>query len=520
VVLVFKKGILIFYKQFNYISQTILKRLKNLTKMLERNNRGKAISGLFLMVFITLLSSCNGTAKLDEVAEEQKQRTPNIILIMADDQGWGDTGYNGHPDLLTPNLDEMAANGAVFERFYAAAPVCSPTRASVMTGRHPLRFGICTANCGHIKQEEITLAEMVKEKGYATGHFGKWHLGTLTRDTLDANRGGQSKFDGDYAPPWDNGFDVSFVTESKVPTWNPMITPPKSAGDVSDKLVQGESFNTFYWSGPGQIVTDNLEGDDSRVIMDRVIPFIENSVNQNKPFLTIIWFHTPHLPVLTGDEFKSPYSNLSEDQQNYYGVLTALDLQVGRLRDKLEELGVAENTILFYTSDNGPEGKSVIDRTQGQTKGLKGRKRSLYEGGIRVPGIVEWKGVIAPGTRISAPCFTSDYFPTIAKLLGIDVQENNRPYDGIDLFPYLMGQETARKEPLAFHFQSQSALIEEEYKIYRKNEEQKFELYNIKNDPGETIDLAKEKPEKLKEMVKYWEVWNGSVSRSSKGEDY
>lgn len=118
---------------------------------------------------------------------------PNIILIMADDQGWGDVGYNGHPHLKTPHLDAMAQNGAVFSRYYSAGSVCSPTRASVMTGRHPARMGINSSNCGHLRDQEISLAEMVKEKGYRTGHFGEWHLGTLTRDILDANRGGKKK---------------------------------------------------------------------------------------------------------------------------------------------------------------------------------------------------------------------------------------------------------------------------------------------------------------------------------------
>jgi arylsulfatase A-like enzyme len=223
---------------------------------------------------------------------------------------------------------------------------------------------------------------------------------------------------------------------------------------------------------------------------------------------------------LTGEEYKQPYATLSEDQQNYYGVMTALDLQVGRLREKLEELGIAENTVLFYASDNGPEGKSVTGRTQGQTKGLRGRKRSLYEGGIRVPGIVEWKGKIAPGTKITAPSYTSDYFPTIANLLGVDIQQNNRPYDGVDLFPFLKGEETKRNQPLAFNFESQSALIEEDYKIYRKDPSSEFELYHIKNDPGETNNLAGKEPGKLEEMIKYWEEWNASVIQSSHGSYY
>lgn len=445
---------------------------------------------------------------------------PNIILLMADDQGWGDTGYNGHPYLKTPNLDTMAANGAVFERFYAASSVCSPTRASVMTGRHPLRYGVCHANCGHIKPEEITLGEMTKSLGYITGHFGKWHLGTLTRDTVEANRGGRAKFDVDYAPPWDHGFDVNFVTESKVPTWDPMITPPHSAGDVKASLIEGKPFNTSYWTGPGQIEMENLEGDDSRIIMDRAIPFIEKAVNSETPFLSIIWFHTPHLPVLTSESYRKPYAELSEDQQHYYGVITAMDEQIGRLRKKLSNLGVAENTILFYTSDNGPEGKSVTGRTQGITKGLTGRKRSLHEGGIRVPGIMEWKGKIKPGTKVETPCFTTDYFPTIANVLGVNLEKYNRPYDGVDLLPIVQGEDEQRTKPLAFEFQKQAALIDNGYKIYSNDNGKNFELYNILTDVKEQNNLAIVEVEKFNEMVGKWRIWKLSQENSAQENDY
>ncbi|WP_289063282.1 sulfatase-like hydrolase/transferase [uncultured Zobellia sp.] len=476
---------------------------------------------LFVTVFfiISMLFGCSEKSKKSEAASDDKER-PNIILLMADDQGWGDTGYNGHPHLKTPNLDQMASNGVVFERFYAASAVCSPTRGSVMTGRHPLRYGICHANCGHIKSQEITLGEMVKSVGYTTGHFGKWHLGTLTRDTVEANRGGRPKFDGEYAPPWDHGFDVSFVTESKVPTWNPMITPPKSAGDVNGALEEGEPFNTSYWTGPKQIVTDNLEGDDSRVIMDRAIPFIEEAVKSKKPFLTIIWFHTPHLPVLAGEEDRNLYANLSEDEQHYYGVISAMDKQVGRLRDKLKALGVAENTVLFYTSDNGPEGKSATGRTQGITNGLKGRKRSLYEGGIRVPGIMEWQGRIQPGTKVGVPCFTSDYFPTIANILGVDLKKNHRPYDGIDILPIAQGEVKERDKALAFEFHKQAALMNNDYKIYSADEGQHFELYDISNDPQEENNIAEEEPEILSSMVATWNKWKTSQENSAKENDY
>ena len=473
---------------------------------------------LSIFILLCLLVSCKEHGNTGDSVAIPKR--PNIILIMADDQGWGDIGYNGHPHLKTPNLDEMAANGAVFERFYSASAVCSPTRGSVITGRHPLRYGICHANCGHIKPQEITLGEMVKEVGYITGHFGKWHLGTLTRDTVEANRGGRSKFDVDYAPPWDHGFDVSFSTESKVPTWNPMITPPKTSGDVNGSLEEGKPFNTSYWTGPGQIVTENLEGDDSRIIMDRAIPFIEKAVKNKKPFLSVIWFHTPHLPVLTSEEYREPYSELSEDQQHYYGVISAMDEQVGRLRQKLKDLGIAENTVLFYTSDNGPEGKSTAGRTQGVTKGLKGRKRSLNEGGIRVPGIMEWQGTVQAGTHVEVPCFTSDYFPTIASILGIDLKKNRRPYDGVDILSFVQENAKQRSKPLAFEFQKQVALMDNDYKIYSLDGGQNFELYNIVDDHKEQNDLANDEPERLYEMVRVWHNWKTSQENSAKGNDY
>lgn len=173
--------------------------------------------------------------------------TPNIILIMADDLGWGDVGFNGNHYIRTPTLDDIAKNRAQFNRFYSASAVCSPTRGSALTGRHPERYGITHANVGHIKNEEITLAEALKGQGYSTGHFGKRHLGTLTVKERDANRGGLGGAK-DYSPPWENGFDVCFSTESKVPTWDPMVTPDKSSRDIGNR-IPGEHFGTYYWTG-------------------------------------------------------------------------------------------------------------------------------------------------------------------------------------------------------------------------------------------------------------------------------
>lgn len=485
--------------------------------MTENNIKYKILI-LPLLVVVLATTSCVNNNKSDLQLEVKKR--PNIILIMADDQGWGDVGYNGHPYLKTPNLDSMAANGVQFNRFYAASAVCSPTRGSVMTGRHPLRYGICYANCGHIKSEEITLGEMLKDEGYTTGHFGKWHLGTLTRDTIDANRGGRPKNDIHYAPPWEHGFDKCFVTESKVPTWNPMITPPTSSGDVNSSLIEGEHFGTYYWTGPGEIETENLEGDDSRVIMDRAIPFIENAANNSQQFLSVIWFHTPHLPVIAGDEDRKIYSDLSENQQHYYAIVTAMDEQIGRLRSKLNELGIADNTMIFYTSDNGPEGRTVSGRKQGITNGLKGRKRSLYEGGIRVPGILEWPGYVKPGTKVNTPCFTSDYFPTIAEILGIDIKKYNRPFDGINILPLVLKESQERNESLIFKIEKQIAVMNGDYKIYSANDGASFELYNIQKDPAEAFNIALNESEKLNEMIAQWDAWKTTQQESAQGNDY
>ncbi len=157
----------------------------------------------------------------------QEPARPNIVLFMTDDLGWGDTGFNGCRVDSTPNLDRMAAEGTILDRFYAAAPVCSPTRGSCLTGRHPYRYGIFGANTNHLPESEVTLAEMVKPLGYATGHFGKWHLGTMTRIIRDSNRGGNPTFDAHKTLPTDHGFDAFFSTEAKTPTWDSQIKPVK-----------------------------------------------------------------------------------------------------------------------------------------------------------------------------------------------------------------------------------------------------------------------------------------------------
>jgi arylsulfatase A-like enzyme len=220
------------------------------------------------------------------------------------------------------------------------------------------------------------------------------------------------------------------------------------------------------------------------------------------------------------------YSELSEDQQHYYGVISALDKQVGRLRKKLKNLGISENTLIFYSSDNGPETSLEVRnenipfaRAQGLTNGLRGRKRSLYEGGIRVPGIVEWPSKIQPGTQVNVPCFTSDYFPTIASVIGIDLQEYQRPYDGEDIMKYLKQKKLKRIKPLTFKYKKQFAVIDNDFKLYGVSGET-LQLYNLKKDFGEKKDISKINPNKLNALNVIYKDWNLSVEKSNTGSDY
>ncbi len=272
-----------------------------------------------------------------------------------------------------------------------------------MTGLQPHSHGVIqVAHCQprdkvQIDRERPHWAQLLQRNGYRTGYFGKWHLGTLTTEIRESNRGGPERANV-FCPPWHHNFDVCFSAEAKVPTWDPMVTPDEKRNGDYLWGEPGTPFGTHYWNESSEIVTDNLEGDDSRVIMDRAEPFIRESVHKDMPFLSVVWFHTPHTPVVAGPEYRAMYSDYSEEEQHYYGCITAMDEQVGRLNALLEELGVAEDTMVWFCSDNGPEGSDTLQdngRNRGSTGGLRGRKRSLFNGGVAVPSLVKWPGRVA-----------------------------------------------------------------------------------------------------------------------------
>ncbi|MHC5119743.1 MAG: sulfatase family protein, partial [Planctomycetota bacterium] len=447
------------------------------------------------------------------VMAKVKEQPPNIIFLMADDLGYGDTGFNGNTVIRTPNLDTMAQDGIRFTRFYSIGPVCAPTRASCLTGRHYMRFGMMDVNVGKLPEQEITLAKVCKAKGYATGHFGKWHLGTMSR-TESARHKDPAK---DYAPPWTRDYDDAFATEISVPTWNP------ASGTYA-------KHDAPYWHN-GKKVTQNLEGDDSRVIMDRAIPFIQKAVGDNTPFMTTIWFHAPHSPVVAGPTYLKMYEGYTEGQQHYYGCITAMDEQIGRLRSELKKLGIDKNTIIWFCSDNGPEGsgkpKPIYDAYHGafygETGGFRGRKRFLYNGGVCVPAVAVWPGTVTKGQTVHVPCSTLDYLPTVCEAIGSDYPDD-RPVDGESLLSLLLGKTKTRKSyiPFASNIRlPRAAIIKGDFKLCTNvSSAEEDALYHLQDDPAESDNLIADKPKLAESMMADLQAWIESCRKSFDGNDY
>ena len=330
---------------------------------------------------------------------------PNIVLVMTDDQGWGQTGYYNHPVLKTPNLDAMAANGLRLDRFYAGAPVCSPTRATVLTGRASFRTGVPSHGYA-LRLQEKSVAKALKDAGYATGHFGKWHLNGL--------RGAGAPVLGDDShSPGAFGFG-EWMTVTNFFETDPLF------GRHTGKFEQ-------------------MKGDSSEVIMTQALEFIGRQTKAKKPFFAVVWDGSPHSPWVASEEDRAAFKDLDEKAQHHYGELVAVDRSVGQLRKGLRDLGVADNTIVWFCSDNGGLPKFEPDTVGG----LRGYKGSVYEGGLRVPGIIEWPAGIKP--RITSyPAGTIDMFPTIADIVGLPKSSMLPVVDGVSLKPLFAAEIGAR----------------------------------------------------------------------------
>ncbi len=454
--------------------------------------------------------------------EPETSKKPNIILVMADDQGWGDMAYYGHPVLQTPNFDAMAAETLRFDQFYAAHPVCSPTRGSVMTGRNPNRFGCFS--WGHcLRPQEITIGEALQTAGYTTGHFGKWHLGSVRK--------------GSPVNPGAKGFD---------------------------EWLSAENFydNDPILSREGDAV--QLEGESSIVTMDAALDFARAHADDDDPFLAVVWFGSPHSPHIAAEEDLALYEGHDDYFAHFYGEITGMDRAVGKLREELRNLDIHENTIVWYCSDNGGL------RDQGECGG-RGHKGEIYEGGLRVPAILEWPARFTDHRITDMPCNTVDIYPTLLDVAGVEM-ENQPPLDGISLLPLIDGEMDARPEGQGFwyydapgigtpshewmtelleaqkdgrepdeperlrldageiteqhalgSFPGHSAWTDWPWKLHRIQKDDKpvrWELYNLADDPDEANEVLADEPKRVESLRADHVNWLESVVRSLNGEDY
>ena len=407
---------------------------------------------------------------------------PHIVLVMADDMGWGQTGYYNHPVLKTPHLDAMAANGLRFDRFYAGAPNCSPTRATVLTGRSNDRAGV--QNHGFaLRRQEKTIAQALQKAGYVTAHFGKWHL---------------------------NGFQGPGVPI--------LATDRHHPGHFGfDEWLSVTNFfeRDTLLSRQGKF--EEHAGDSSDVVVQQALLFMREKMTSGKPLFSVIWYGSPHSPYIASPADKAAFGSLDEDSQNHYGELVAMDRSIGTLRKGLRELGLAENTLLLFCSDNG----GLPGITPGTVGGLRGLKNTVFEGGLRVPAILEWPAAIKSPRVSTYPAGTIDIFPTIADIVGLPESDLIKPVDGISLKPLFTRDLITRDQPLPFRHQGRGAWIDNRYKLLTQNiEKGVFELYDLEADPNETKDLAASHPEVAQRMRAAFLRWNESVKASVAGKDY
>ncbi len=402
------------------------------------------------------------------------QEQPNVIVFLTDDQGWGDAGCYGHPRILTPNIDRFATEGLRLTQCYSACSVCSPSRSAILTGRTPYRNGVWRwipeGSQYHLRTSEITLPELLKERGYDTCHAGKWHLNGM--------------FNSPQQPqPNDHGYDHWFATQNN---------------------AAPNHLNPVNFVRNGQAV-GRLEGTSSMICAKAALAWLEARPDKKRPFFLTVWTHEPHMPIESAEEYMTPYADIEDaDVRQHHGNVTQMDAAFGALMSGIDQLGYRDSTLVFFTADNGPEGDGTKGRTRGSTGGLRGRKRHSHEGGIRVPGIVRWPGHVTAGAESDTPVIGSDIFSTVCAVVGIPLP-HDRTIDGASILPLFSDQAIERKQPLYWrnHLapeQYRVALREGDWKIIASEDLSTFELYNIREDWQETQDLSSKYLQKFAEL--------------------
>lgn len=429
---------------------------------------------------------------------------PNIVLVLADDLGYGDLACYGAKDLRTPELDKFASEGLRFTSCYAGHANCSPSRAALMTGRTPARLGIRDwipeDSPVHLRRGEITIATLLRGAGYATCHTGKWHLNGAF------NQPSQPQ-------PGDHGFDHWFSTQNNA---YPSHRDP-------DNFVRNGT------------PCGRIRGYAAQIVADEAIQWLETLRDKSKPFLLYVCFHEPHEPIHTAPEFGRLYPADDPSFSGHHGNISQMDHAFGRIMRALDSEGLRDSSLVFFTSDNGPA--ITPTHPHGSAGPLRDKKGSLYEGGIREPGILRWPGKTKPGSTSDEPVCSLDLLPTVCAIARVEPPKD-RKLDGASLLPLLDGKPLARPTPLYWHFNRafngpKVALRDGDWKVlatldkpppdkgnditakseadFKSAEPLAFQLYNLREDIGEKNDLAAAQPARLAEMkekllAKYHEV--------------
>lgn len=441
-----------------------------------------------------IFCSCTSTQGIRAAADK-----PNIIVIFADDMGYGDMSCNGNPTIKTPNLDRMAVEGQKWTNFYVAAPVCTPSRAALMTGRLPIRSGMCSSkrrvlfpdSKGGLPASELTMAEALKDLGYKTGMVGKWHLGHH-KEYLPVNHG----FESWYGIPYSNDMDAD---RERINKFNKESPKEFSRGNHW-KYPRSE-----FWKVPlmdGEKILERAPNQEllTKNYTEKAVEFIK--ANRDKPFFLYLAHSMPHVPLFRSDDFKGKSTG------GLYGdVIEEIDWSVGQVMKTLKDEGIAENTLVVFTSDNGPW---LIFNTQGGTAGLlRGGKGGTFEGGMREPAVMWWPGTMKPGI-VHDLGSTLDMLPTAVSLAGGKVPEN---LDGYDLSNVIKDQaKSPREEVFYYRGVEVYAIRKGRFKAHfitkpeyggGKTEVHKTPLlYDLNEDPSEKFDVAQQYPEIVAEIQK------------------
>ena len=435
------------------------------------------------------------------VSTAAAETKPNIVVVLADDMGWGDSGTYGHETIQTPSMDRLAAEGMKFTQGYSACGVCSPSRSAILTGRTPYRNGVWRHLSGnheaHLRESEITYPELLKEIGYETCHVGKWHL-------LSKQQFGNPDFP---QPGEQGGYDYWMATHNNA---EPSHRHPDNF--IRNCEPVGE---TGEYSAP--------------FVADEAIHWLTDVRDPTQPFVLSVWFHEPHKPIATDVKFSDLYPDQTERDARYFGNISQLDFALGKVMDTLEAEGVADNTLIIFSSDNGP-----LPGEGGSTGGLRGIKRNDFEGGIRVPFLAKWPGHIMAGSVSDTPVIGTDIFSTVLDILDIPLP-TDRTIDGVSLMPVFAGKTVERPIPLFWRThvspaEDRVAMRIGDWKIVSDDTMTKFQLFDVQKDWQEKNDLAETKPEKMEEMKKklftLWEEieeegpkewWLGASQKPSRG---